>query len=78
MMRYFFDIRDGESLTDEYGVEHASSADAMDEAAYAAVGIAQEILVPRGGGTLEIHVRADSQPVGVVTISLDVKKNAAN
>lgn len=77
-MLYFFDIRDGESLTDEYGVEHASSDDALQEAARAAVGIAEEILVPRGGGTLEIHVRAEAQPVGIVKISLDVKKSTVN
>lgn len=73
-MRYFFDVRDGESLAqDEFGVEHASPEDALQEAARAATGIAEDVLVVRGGGTLEIHVREGTRPVGVVTVSLEIR-----
>ena len=40
-MRYFFDVTDGESLTDDVGVEHNSPEDALQEAARAAVDIAK-------------------------------------
>jgi hypothetical protein len=75
-MRYFFDIRDGENLTDEVGVEHPSEDVAMQEAARAAVAIAEDDLVPRGGGILQIQVREFERQIGTVTISLDIKKSA--
>jgi hypothetical protein len=75
-MRYFFDITDCESLTDDVGVEHNSPEDALQEAARAAVDIAKEILVPRDGGTLEIHVRNHKRRVGTVTINMHIKANS--
>lgn len=76
-MRYFFDVRDGDNLAqDEFGVDHASTDDAMHEAARAAAGIAEDVLVGRGGGTLQIEVRdGSSHAVGVVTVSLTIKIN---
>ena len=74
-MRYFFDIKDGEHLTDEFGADYESADDALHEAARAAVAIAEDDLVPRGGGKLEIHVREFERQIGTVTIRMDIKKN---
>jgi hypothetical protein len=77
-MRYFFDIKDGENLTDETGAEYESPDDALHEAARAAIAMAEDDLIPSGGGTLEVHVREFERQIGTVTIKLDIKKNTAN
>ncbi len=60
----------------EFGADYESPDDARcPEAARAAVAVAEDDLVPCGGGELEIHVREFERQIGTVTIRMDIKKN---
>jgi hypothetical protein len=75
LIRYFFDIREGEELfPDDEGMQFATQADAEAEAARTLVQLSKDTLELRHRRDLAIEVRTEARPVFQVALVFEANK----
>jgi hypothetical protein len=78
MPRYYFDIRDDETLTqDDVGIELPSIGEAKVEAATALAEIAKEVFPASAIRTIAFEVRDDRGPVLGAALRFDIHQQRA-